>query len=700
MATIPGYTEPQIATRPLGAPQIRTVSTAVDNSGLVNAVGKLATKFVSDEREKADTALLMQAESQLQQRKLDLLFNPEQGVYTRKGQNALNVTNEALPQFDATVEEIGRGLKNDQQRARFAQIVQSQRNSLNGELNRYEYGERQAFYDEADKANIGTSLQGALQYADNPEMVAYYQNKGNAVLGSMAKRKGMSPEAFEMARNEFNSTLTTGVITRMASRDPMQAQQYFAKAAPGMLPGDQEKVGKLLAEAVRQQASVQIADSLWTDGSVGDDGLVALVVKHESGGQVDAVSPKGARGLMQLMPDTAKEMAGELGIPYDEQRLTTDPQYNMALGSAYLKKMIGRYGDRTLAVAAYNAGPGSVDKWLQENGDPRGGDITPAEWVAKIPYKETREYTGSIMADATRSAPAHEAYADGLKAAERLADPELKKLVIARLEEKKKAAKAETDALYEQAAEYVETSGYQNVPATLLSQLPADDRGKLRTMSDKLSKGQAIQTDYEKFEGFLAMPAERLGELSLARDIRPYLSDSDFNTVRSAWQAARKGDATPKEAAAAESKVVNRAMSMAGIEVGDNKDARNPDNLRRQQQFRAALEDRKAAYRLEFGKEPGIRDIEQMSDQLLLEVKITGGGRLFGDSTARPLWQVQPEQLGATYADKGDIDISDIPAMDRREIVEVLRASGRPATEANIKNEYLNMINTLGIEVK
>ncbi|MEN0036265.1 MAG: transglycosylase SLT domain-containing protein [Cellvibrio sp.] len=128
--------------------------------------------------------------------------------------------------------------------------------------------------------------------------------------------------------------------------------------------------------------------------------LVSSVIRQESGGRVDAVSPKGALGVMQLMPATARHMAGELGIAYDHQRLTRDASYNKQLGSAFLSKMLDRYdGEPALAVAAYNAGPGRVDDWLQRHGDPRTGDVSTANWVARIPFEETRNYTRNILRD-------------------------------------------------------------------------------------------------------------------------------------------------------------------------------------------------------------------------------------------------------------------------------------------------------------
>lgn len=138
----------------------------------------------------------------------------------------------------------------------------------------------------------------------------------------------------------------------------------------------------------------------WEQGSAAFQRLVGSVIRHESGGRVDAVSSKGARGLMQLMPNTAREVAAELGIPFSEARLVTDGDYNRRLGSTYLSMMLERYeGSEALAVAAYNAGPGRVDQWLQRLGDPREGQLSEAEWIERIPFSETRNYTRSILRD-------------------------------------------------------------------------------------------------------------------------------------------------------------------------------------------------------------------------------------------------------------------------------------------------------------
>lgn len=111
-----------------------------------------------------------------------------------------------------------------------------------------------------------------------------------------------------------------------------------------------------------------------------------------------AVSPAGARGLMQLMPGTAQKMAGSLGLEYSLSRLTADPAYNARLGSQYLADMLKRYnGSHLLAAAAYNAGPGRVDEWVARFGNPHAPGADPIRWIEHIPFRETQNYVMRVL---------------------------------------------------------------------------------------------------------------------------------------------------------------------------------------------------------------------------------------------------------------------------------------------------------------
>ncbi|ATY31217.1 lytic transglycosylase domain-containing protein [Sphingomonas psychrotolerans] len=128
--------------------------------------------------------------------------------------------------------------------------------------------------------------------------------------------------------------------------------------------------------------------------------IVHAIARQESQFDRAAVSHAGARGLMQLMPGTAAETAGKLGLSYNRESLTTDTDYNIKLGSSYFQRVYNIYGSYPLAVAAYNAGPGNVNKWIRANGDPRlpGGDMV--KWIEQIPIFETKNYVQRVLENA------------------------------------------------------------------------------------------------------------------------------------------------------------------------------------------------------------------------------------------------------------------------------------------------------------
>lgn len=141
--------------------------------------------------------------------------------------------------------------------------------------------------------------------------------------------------------------------------------------------------------------------SVTVPASASDDWtMVHAIARQESQFDRAAVSHAGARGLMQLMPGTAREQSGKLGLAYDRDALTTDTSYNITLGSSYFRRMLSYYGGSyPLAVAAYNAGPGNVNKWLRANGDPRQG-VDVVKWVEDIPIYETKNYVQRVLENA------------------------------------------------------------------------------------------------------------------------------------------------------------------------------------------------------------------------------------------------------------------------------------------------------------
>lgn len=134
-------------------------------------------------------------------------------------------------------------------------------------------------------------------------------------------------------------------------------------------------------------------------GSQGPEpALVLALIRQESEFYPKARSSVGALGLMQLMPATARQTARGSGLPYDRSRLTSDPEYNIRLGQAYLRELLAEFdGSYILALAAYNAGPSRARRWIQLYGDPRDPAVDPILWIERIPFSETRNYVQRIL---------------------------------------------------------------------------------------------------------------------------------------------------------------------------------------------------------------------------------------------------------------------------------------------------------------
>jgi len=133
-------------------------------------------------------------------------------------------------------------------------------------------------------------------------------------------------------------------------------------------------------------------------GGIAERSLLFAIMRQESAFERDAVSPVGARGLMQLMPATANFIASRIQLPFSADRLTADGNYNVLLGRTYLETLIDDFGGSyALAIAAYNAGPSRVRLWLHDYGDPRGGKIDMVDWIEMIPINETRNYVQRVL---------------------------------------------------------------------------------------------------------------------------------------------------------------------------------------------------------------------------------------------------------------------------------------------------------------
>jgi soluble lytic murein transglycosylase len=133
-------------------------------------------------------------------------------------------------------------------------------------------------------------------------------------------------------------------------------------------------------------------------GAAPETAYVLGLIRQETEFDPTVVSHAGARGLMQMMPGSAKQAAARAGMLYRPNDLLSDPNYNVQLGMVEFQGDVTDFGGSlVLAIAAYNAGPGNVKKWIVQNGDPRDPSVDPIDWIERIPFSETRNYVQRVL---------------------------------------------------------------------------------------------------------------------------------------------------------------------------------------------------------------------------------------------------------------------------------------------------------------
>lgn len=170
-------------------------------------------------------------------------------------------------------------------------------------------------------------------------------------------------------------------------------------------PLDRPDIGVFAGKAARGEGELALLDAAFPQldlpaSLARDMSMIHAITRQESQFDRSITSSANAQGLMQLLPSTAAEQAAKLGLLASTPRLTTDPIYNVTLGSAYFNRLRSNFaGSHVLAVAGYNAGPGNVRKFLAANGDPRTGEDV-IDWIEAIPLSETKNYVQRVLENA------------------------------------------------------------------------------------------------------------------------------------------------------------------------------------------------------------------------------------------------------------------------------------------------------------
>ena len=372
MPTVPTTTGRQVESRGFQSPGLQTFNTPQ----MGDVLGGVADKYVdvfAQAKQRADVAQAQDASLQLSQISSDLLTNPDTGLLNMQGKNALGKGQEYVQQFDSQAQSIAASLPDEQARNAFLQQAHQQRIQFQTTAVRHEVGQVRQY--EAGMQE-GT-LRSLAQQAISPGMfVPALMNARNSII-AYGKAHGQSDEEIESNFVQWRE----------------QAANRASEA--WYTPTYQQIMGP--------EGKIEVTDT------PSESQLFSAMIWQESGGNqygkdgLPLVSPKGAVGVAQVMEDTGPEAARLAGVPWDRDKWLNDTRYNAKLGQAYFSAQMKKYDNNpVLAVAAYNAGPGAVDGWIKQFGDPRTGAVSNEQFAAAIPYDETRNYVAKV----TGSAPA------------------------------------------------------------------------------------------------------------------------------------------------------------------------------------------------------------------------------------------------------------------------------------------------------
>jgi soluble lytic murein transglycosylase len=212
----------------------------------------------------------------------------------------------------------------------------------------------------------------------------------------------------------FQDDLTRAAFMLLAAGERGHAVTFFAALGRVLEPEALGQLGAVLDALDEQYYVLLLAKTAVTRGIIipamyfpvhdlasmdlpVEPALALSIARRESEFNATIGSPVGALGLMQLMPATAEEVAGDLGMPYARARLTNDWRYNATLGATYLATLQAEFGPTPVMIAAgYNAGPSRPKAWMDERGDPRLGEMDVIDWIEHIPFTETRNYVQRV----------------------------------------------------------------------------------------------------------------------------------------------------------------------------------------------------------------------------------------------------------------------------------------------------------------
>lgn len=377
-----------------------------------------AAQIIDRTNEQQDRIAADAALNALSEQSAALQYDPKAGFRNAKGGSVVGqpFVDGYMEQLQGKAKGIAESLQNDRQRALFAQrspvvALRYRQDLLNHQAQQTEF-----FNDQTASNTLELALRSMAQSPTDELGFQTSMVQIEATVDETVKRKGLPAEAAAALKGKYtDAAYSTRILSLLegvpgaVQADPYTAERMFRQVRDRLGPQAVLSLGKQVLQGVkdvqqRDGARAEVYGGGAMDARTvypaveGVKPLAGVIMELESrGARFDKdgnllTSPKGAQGEMQVMPATVRDPGFGVTPARDNS-----PEEIARVGRDYVGAMTARYQEPALVLAAYNAGPATVDKWLAKHGDPRAGEITVDEWIAKIPFSETQKYVTNGM---------------------------------------------------------------------------------------------------------------------------------------------------------------------------------------------------------------------------------------------------------------------------------------------------------------
>jgi soluble lytic murein transglycosylase len=614
---------------------------------------------------------------------LRLTHDKDQGYTNIRGnaalerQSGLSLEDEYTQNLVKEIRTIGEGLGTDAQKAMFSQRASELATNFRAGAMRHSADEYKSFSLSVSEGAQKLAIDQIAKDYSNPTAVTEAVDTIKAHVYREAQLTGKSATWQEARVLELTSTAhKVAIASALDSNDLSFAVGYMKQHAKEIDPVDMLPLRKAINTESNKQlgaarADIHLQGVRATVDPNDFDRVVNITIKTESNGNPNAVSPKGAKGLMQVMDATNKSPGYGIAPAKDNS-----PEERVRVGKDYMRAMVKEYGRLDQAWAAYNAGPGAVNKAVKkaEQAADKFRGVGPDDYLAYLP-KETQDYVAKNMAayeggEGKQKAKTIEEVDAALRADPYLArNPDAYKVARERAEttlrDMNNTKKIRDDEALAAALDGIEKNGgsYSKLPTAILNAVPRDKLDTVRSYADKVSKQVPVETDWKLYYELRTDP-QNLAMVNLG-SLKGQFADSEFKQLVDLQQSK---DTTKQTVIRSAEEVLKNYMVQAGI----NPNPKSEKDAEKVGRVFSEFETKLNAFEAQQGKKATSKDAEEIAARMFTKVE-----------TAGFLWNSSKVAANLKPGDKVVV-----PPVDRKQIIDALTEMKKPVTEENIQTLY------------